>query len=61
MIAQCTGTPGPQEGSGFKVQTPVESACGPQSLVDLGVPTTRHVEGRWDPAAYGSNPLVECR
>ncbi len=39
MIAQWTGTPGAQEGSGFKVQTPVGKSLWPSvTELDLGVP-----------------------
>jgi len=62
VLAQWTGTPGPQEGSGFKVQTPVGKSLWPSvTELDLGVLTTRHVEGAWDAVTYGSNPLVESR
>jgi len=62
VIAQWTGTPGPQEGFGFKVQTPVGKSLWPSvTELDLGVLTTCHVEGAWDAVAYGSNPLVGCR
>ncbi len=62
MIAQWTGTRGPQEGSGFNVQTRVRKSLWPSATeLDLGVLTSRHVEGAWDAVADGSNPLVECR
>ncbi len=62
MIAQWTGTPGPQEGSGFKILTPVGKSLWPSvTELELGVLTTCHVEGTWDAVPYGSNPLVECR
>jgi hypothetical protein len=62
VIAQWTGTRGRQEGSGFKVQTPVGKSLWPSvTELDLGVRTTCLVEGGWDAVAYGSNPLEECR
>jgi len=46
VIAQWTGTRGPQEGSGFNVQTRVRKSLWPSvTEVDLGVLTSRHVEG----------------
>jgi hypothetical protein len=39
VIAQWTGTPGPQAGSGLKVQTPVEKSLWPSvTELDWGVP-----------------------
>ncbi len=46
MIAQWPGTPGPQEGSGLKVQTPGGKSLRPSvTELDLGVLTKCHVEG----------------